>query len=109
MRNDLSALPMMGLRALLESVMIERIGDNGTFGAQLEKFVMNGFVTSQHADSIRIVLGAGHAAMHRTYFPSPDDLLTCAEVVKHLLHGLYVFHPKVQVLAANVPPRPSSK
>jgi Domain of unknown function (DUF4145) len=109
MRNDLSALPMMGLRAFLESVMIERIGDVRGFEAKLEKFVTNGFVTSQHADSIRKVLDAGSASMHRTYFPNADDLQTCAEVVKHLLHELYVLHPKVQTLAANVPPRPSSK
>lgn len=109
MRNDLSALPMMGLRALLESVMIERVGDDGGFEAKLGRFEKHGYVTPQHAESIRKVLDAGHAAMHRTYFPSTDDLQTCAEVIKHLMHGLYVLQPKVQFLAANVPPRPSSK
>jgi hypothetical protein len=109
MRNDLSALPMMGLRALLESVMIEKIGDDGGFEAKLGRFEKGGYVTPQHADSIRKVLDAGHASMHRTYFPNPDDLRTCVEVIQHLMHGLYVLHPKVQSLAANVPPKPSSK
>jgi hypothetical protein len=109
MRNDLSALPMMGLRALLESVMVEYVSDEGGFEAKLGRFEKHGYVTPLHADSIRKVLDAGHASIHRTYFPSTDDLRTCAEVVKHLMHGLYVLQPKVQSLAANVPPRPSSK
>jgi len=105
LRNDLSALPMMGLRALLESVMVERVGDDGGFEAKLKLFEKNGYVTSQHADIIRKVLDAGHASMHRTYFPSVGDLDTGAEVVKHLLHGIYVLHPKVQGVAANTPTR----
>jgi len=109
LRNDQSALPMMGLRALLESVMIDRVGDCGGFDRKLSRFQESGFVTPQHADSIRKVLDAGHAAMHRTYFPNADDLRTCVEVIKHLMHGVYVLHPKVQVLAANVPPRPGAK
>lgn len=105
LRNQLSALPMMGLRALLESVMIERVGDSGGFEAKLKQFEKNGYATPQHADVIRKVLDAGHASMHRTYFPNADDLETCVDVVKHLLHGVYVLHPKVLDLAANTPPR----
>lgn len=106
MRNDLSGLPMMGMRALLEGVMIEHVGDCGSFERNIDKFEKNGFITSQHANILRKVLDAGSASMHRTYFPNVADLGTCVEVVKHLLHGVYVLHPKVQDLAANTPPRP---
>ena len=109
LRNNLSALPMMGLRALLESVMVEQVGDDGGFEAKLRLFEKNGYVTSQHADIIRKVLDAGHASMHRTYFPSVGDLDTCVDVVKHLLHGVYVLHPKVQGLVVNTPPRQKSR
>lgn len=109
LHNDLSALPMMGLRALLESVMVERVGDSGGFEVKLKRFEENGYVTPLHADVIRKVLDAGHASMHRTYFPSVGDLDTCVDVVKHLLHGVYVLHPKVQGLAANTPPRQKSQ
>jgi len=108
LRNDLSALPMMGMRALLESVMVERVGDSGGFETKLKLFEKNGYVTPLHADVIRKVLDAGHASMHRTYFPSVGDLDTCVDVVKHLLHGVYVLHPKVQNLAANTPPKQKS-
>ncbi|HQS58739.1 MAG: hypothetical protein B7Y56_10835 [Gallionellales bacterium 35-53-114] len=109
LRNDLSALPMMGMRALLESVMVEGVGEGGGFEAKLKRFEENGYVTPQHADVIRKVLDAGHASMHRTYFPSAFDLNICVEVVKHLMHGVYVLHPKVQGLAANTPQRQKSQ
>lgn len=108
LRNDLKALPMMGMRALLDSVMVERIGDIGGFEEKLKQFTKNEYVTEQHADILRKVLEAGHASMHRTYFPNTQDLMTCADVVKHLLLGIYILHPKVQNLAANTPPRPKT-
>lgn len=106
LRNDQSALPMMGMRALLDSVMVDRLGDVGGFEAKLKKFAENGYVTKQHADILRKVLEAGNASMHRTYFPNSEDLITCGEVVKHLLHGIYILHPRAQKLAENTPPRP---
>lgn len=108
LRNDLSALPMMGMRALLDNVMVERVGDIGGFEEKLKEFAKNGYVTEQHADILRTVLDAGHASMHRTYFPNADDLNTCADVIKHLLQGIYILHPKVQGLAANTPKRPKA-
>ena len=106
LQNDLSALPMMGMRALLDTVMVDAIGDAGGFEKKLQKFVENGYVTPQHADILRVVLDAGSASMHRTYFPNSEDLKTCADVVKHLLEGVYILKPKVQSVAANTPPRP---
>ena len=108
-RNDLSALPMMGLRALLDSVMVDHVGDVGGFEVKLEQFIKNGHVTSQHADVLSKVLDAGHASMHRLYIPNVEDLRTCEDVVKHLLQELYVLHPKVKVMAENTPPRPKLK
>ena len=108
LRNELSALPMMGMRALLDAVMVEAIGDVGPFEAKLKRFADNGYVTPQHADILRAVLDAGSASMHRTYFPNAEDLRTCADVVKHLLESIYILKPKVQSLAANTPPRPKA-
>jgi len=109
MRIKLLALPLMGLRALLDNVMTEKLGDVGNFKEKLKQFEKCGYVTAKQAVTIRNVLDAGHAAMHRTYFPNIDDLQTCVDVVKHLMQGLYELQPKSQVVAKNVPPRPNSK
>lgn len=110
-RNALSALPTIGLRTLLERVMVEHIGEDGGFAEKLKRFEENGYVTALHADSLRKVLDVGHASVHRAYFPNEADVRTCVEVVKHLMHGLYALHPKVQEMSQNTPidPRQRSK
>ena len=102
-RSALLALPTIGLRTLLERVMVEHIGEAGGFAEKLRRFEENGFVTVLHADSLRKVLDVGHASAHRAYFPNEEDVKTCVEVVKHLMHGLYVLHPKVQEMSKNTP------
>lgn len=108
-RNSLLALPTIGLRTLLERVMMEHIGEDGGFGDKLKRFEENECVTTLHADSLRKVLDVGHASAHRTYFPSGEDVRTCVEVVKHLMQGLYVLHPKVQKMSKNTPTDPRKK
>lgn len=108
-RNAQLALPTIGLRTLLERVMVEHIGEDGGFAEKLKRFEENGYVTALHADSLRKVLDIGHASAHRAYFPNEEDVRTCVEVVKHLMHGLYALHPKVQEMSQNTPTDPRKK
>lgn len=108
-RNALLALPTIGLRTLLERVMVEHIGEEGGFSEKLKRFEDNGYVTALHADILKKVLDVGHASAHRAYFPNEGDVKTCVEVVKYLMHGLYVLHPKVQELSKNTPIDPRKR
>ncbi len=104
-RNGLVALPTMGLRTLIESVMREKIGDKDSFGAALRAFRDAGYVTARHAELIDKVIEAGHASIHRTHFPDESDVDVCIDVVRHLLEGVYVLKPKVDVVAEKTPKR----
>ncbi|WP_075186529.1 DUF4145 domain-containing protein [Teredinibacter haidensis] len=105
MTNKLDALPTIGLRTLLETVMVEKIGDARSFGEKVKCFTKEGYVTPKMADALRHVLDAGNASAHRAYFPSKEDLTTCVELVKHLMHGIYILSPKVAKVAENTPKR----
>ena len=105
MNNKLEALPTIGLRTLLEIIMVEKIGDIGGFAKKVECFIDEGYVTSKMGDALSHVLDAGNASAHRAYFPSRDDLLTCVELVKHLMHGIYILRPRVEIVADNTPKR----
>lgn len=107
LHNNLSSLPTMGLRALLESIILDHIDDRGVFKGNIEEFVNRGFMTSKQADVVSSVVDAGNAAVHRAYFPNREDILLCVEVVKHLAHGVYILGPQVDELAAKTPRRPS--
>lgn len=103
--NKLKALPTIGLRTLLETIMVEKIGDIGNFSKKVKCFTAEGYVTPKMSEALSHVLDAGNASAHRAYFPSRDDLTTCVELVKHLMHGIYILRPSVEKVADNTPKR----
>ena len=103
--NNLEALPTIGLRTLLETIMVEKIGDSGGFNKKVESFTNAGYVTQKMAEALSHVLDAGNASAHRAYFPSREDLVTCVDLVKHLIHGIYILRPQVEKIANNTPKR----
>ncbi len=106
-RNGLVALPTMGLRTLIESIMRDKVGGEGSFNDSLKAFRRAGYVTDQHAELIDRVIEAGHASIHRMHFPNETDVLACLDVVKHLIEGVYILRPKVNAVAENTPKRKS--
>lgn len=103
--NELEALPTIGLRTLLETIMVEKIGASGSFLKKVERFKTEGYVTPKMSEALIHVLDAGNASAHRAYFPSREDLLICVELVKHLMHGIYILRPRVDKVAENTPKR----
>lgn len=103
--NKLKALSTIGLRALLETIMVEKIGDSGSFLTKVKRFTEEGYVTPKMAEALSHVLDAGNASAHRAYFPSREDLAVCVELVKHLMHGIYILRPGVEKVAENTPKR----
>lgn len=47
LNNRLEALPTIGLRTLLGTIMVEKIGDNGSFAKNVKKFTEEGCVTKK--------------------------------------------------------------
>lgn len=105
-KEGLSALPTIGLRTLLETTILDHIEDQYNFSKNLKKFREAGYITEQHSNLLKDVVAAGNASAHRAYFPNREDLNVCIEVLKHLLHGVYVLKPKVDKAAKNTPARP---
>ena len=83
---DLLPLAMMGIRAVLDQYLVEKVGDIGNFPTKLKNAVQLGFLSAKQLELIGPALDAGHAASHRGYHPTSDTLLYCLEVVENLLH-----------------------
>lgn len=109
-------LAAMGLRNLLEFVMVSKVGEHRTFEATLAAFHAAKFVTDRERDRIAKLLDLGHAAMHRTYRPSHDDVLKAVRAVEALIEKIYEIDDDehddaVELLSQKVPKRvkPSKK
>jgi Domain of unknown function (DUF4145) len=108
-RGEQHRLAAMGIRALLEQVMVSKIGDLGSFERQLNAFQDAGYISVIQMDALRATLEVGHAAMHRGFNPTEQDLNIALDVVEGIMAPLYAHHGAAEKMAKRVPPRTSRK
>jgi hypothetical protein len=89
--NGALRLATLGIRALLEHVMIEQAGDNKTFANNLNAFQEKGFISKVQRKAIEPVLEAGHASMHRGFAPTYQDVTHLLDVTENLLQSIYIY------------------
>jgi hypothetical protein len=107
-QNASYSLAAMGVCAALELIMIDKVGDKGTFKAGLAAFLATGHISTRHADSLVSVLDAGHAAIHRGWLPSQRDVAILLDVMESVVESVYLHEVGAQELAQRVPQRPKS-
>ena len=95
----------MGIRALIEHMMILEVTDNGSFKKNLEAFQKAGYLSDKQRTIIEPILEAGHAAIHRGYEPSSEDVITVIEITESLVETIYVHSKKAEKLKERVPQR----
>lgn len=83
-------LATMGVRALVESIMIEQVGDQGNFVNTISAFFDAGHVAPNQQGIFRdTLIEAGHAAMHRGFEPSADTVNTLLDIIEGIMHAIY--------------------
>ncbi len=100
---------MMGARTLLDMLMVQQVGDVGSFKQKLKKLEAGGFVSAHHVDILDAALDAGSAAAHRGHAPEAFQVNTVMDIVENLLQAFYVLPGMAQTLKKTTPPRPSKK
>jgi hypothetical protein len=98
----------MGIRAFFEQLMIAKVGDQGTFAANLNKFLEEGFIAKIQLTAIEHILESGHAAIHRGYNPVEHDLNTALNIVEAITESIFFHEQEAKQVAARVPPRGGS-
>jgi hypothetical protein len=109
LQNDLPRLATMGVRALLEHIMVSKAGDCGTFGKNMDEFERLGFVSKVQRQRLEAILEAGHAAMHRSYEPETSDVVTLLDITEHIVETVFLHEKPVAKLREKIPPRTQPK
>ena len=105
-QNANYTLCALGVRALLERMMIERVGDQGTLGKNVTKFIEDGYIASAFADDFRKkVIEAGNAAMHRGYTPDASDIGALLDIVEGVVATTFIHPNRISKLAKRIPSR----
>jgi len=82
-------LALMGVRTLVDMLMLKEIGDVGTFEKKLEGLQDQGVIAERSREVLSAALDAGNAAAHRGYKPNPEDLNAVMDIVENLLQATY--------------------
>ena len=98
-------LAVMGIRALLEQIMISKVGDNKTFKENLTALYKQGNISILQHEAMDSILDAGHATIHRRFNPSESDVITALDVTENILSAIYVNGEAAARVADRVPPR----
>ncbi len=106
LHNDQRTIAAMGIRALLEKIMIDKVKDQGNFSNNLLAFEKAGYVSTLQRERLATILEAGHAAIHRSYKPAAEDLITLVDITESIVESIYIHGRKVEQLKRAIPPRP---
>jgi hypothetical protein len=104
-RGGQHRLATMGIRAILENMMIGKVGDQGSFIRNLDAFSEKGYISLVQRDVMSDILDAGHAAMHRDYKPSILDLKVALDITEGIFSAIFVHAEKARGVAQRVPAR----
>lgn len=102
---DSRRLATMGARALLDMLIVEKVGDQGTFTKKLDALVEAELIAKKSRDFLEAALDAGHAAAHRGHQPSEAEVSHVMDIVENLLQAVYVLEPAATELKKSTPPR----
>ena len=84
-------LTIMGMRALVEKIMIEKVGDKNNFAENTKAFFEAGYVAKIQQPLFKdMLIEAGHAAMHRVWQPSAEDIATLLDILEGIMRTIYV-------------------
>jgi len=67
-------LATVGPRTVLDLLIVDKIGDSGSFKQKIKKLEDGGHITHAEAELIEAVIEAGSASAHRGYAPDTDRL-----------------------------------
>lgn len=99
-------LAAMGIRALIETVMVSKTGDHGGFNTNLKALRDAGLISTLQLNQLETVLEVGHATIHRLFSPSESEVHSALDITENLIEALYISPVGAAKVAAKVPPRP---
>ena len=105
--GNLRALPVMGIRAAIDMVLVEMVGDVGGFEQKLSRMVDAKHLTDSSRNNMLAAIDACNATAHRGYVPDSHDLQSLLGMCESLLQEHFVKPAQVQRLRQNTPPRPA--
>ena len=98
-------LAIMGARTLIDMVMLDKIGDQGTFDDKLKTMETTGYLSRTNREFLKQAINAGSAAAHRGHQPDDQDVNRVMDIVENFIQAVYFLETAAVKLQQNTPPR----
>lgn len=105
LQNGSVRLAAIGSRSLLEHMMVEKVGDQGSFGKNVSTFKSAGHISEQHAGYLLTAIEAGHASTHRAWRPTTSQMNLLLDIIESVVAAVYVLNERTAALKENIPPK----
>lgn len=105
LNNEKPMLAAMAIRSLLETIMIDFVGDNGTFADNLGEMHKKGYASSSQLEILKKVVNIGNAVIHRGYIPNMYDVAQAHGVIESFVTQLHYTTGKADSIDTKVPQR----
>lgn len=102
-------LATFGSRTLIDRLIVLTVGDKGNFAKGMAALRDEGKISQHERDILEPVVQAGHAAAHRGWAPTKEQLAIILDTVEGLIHRLLVLPKLAEELEEAVPGRGVSK
>lgn len=109
LQSNALAIAAMGIRAIIESMMIEKVGDQGTFAQNLDACKRTGLISLNQEQVLGAALELGHASIHRGFMPDLQQLEASMDIVESLIQGWHFLPKDAAAVIKGVPKRASKK
>jgi Domain of unknown function (DUF4145) len=106
---DCPRLTAMGVRALIEAVMVEKVSDRGSFSRNLDALLGDGHISRNQRAHLAQLIDGGSAAIHRGYKPSMEEVHALLDIAENVIEALYVMPHRAKSLEGKIPPRRSDR
>jgi hypothetical protein len=100
---------MMGARTAIETAIVSKVSDHGTFAGNLQALEDAGHLSKTNRKYLEVALDAGNASAHRAHCPTAGQMDTVMDIAENLLHSLFGLEKRSTALKAGIPPRPAAK
>jgi hypothetical protein len=87
--HQLHTLAAMGIRAILENVMKEKVGDR-PFKALINEFQKDDYLSKRQAQHLDVIIEAEHAAIHRGWKPNDEDISILMNITETIIETVYI-------------------
>lgn len=98
-------LATFGSRTLIERLIVLTVGDKGNLAKGLAALQDEGKISQHEREILEPVVQAGHAAAHRGWAPTKEQLAIILDTVEGLIHRLLVLPKLAEELEEAVPAR----